>query len=73
MGLKEFRQSRYLTQEEFALEVGVHWRTVHRIESGESGLTQRTLKKIAEGFHMTPRELDIAIHAEGQTPFTLTP
>lgn len=44
--IKKFRQSRFLSQEDFAKEIGVSFTTVNRWETGKSKPTYRTKQLI---------------------------
>ncbi len=55
--LRELRLDADLTQEELALEAGLHWTYIGQIERGERNLTYRNILRLARGLRVSPAEL----------------
>ena len=57
MKLRELREDRAYSARELAELIGVHYRTILRLENGQGGTQPRTLRKLAEALGVEPREL----------------
>jgi transcriptional regulator with XRE-family HTH domain len=55
--LRAYRESRGLSQEEFAELVGVHRTYLGSVERGERNLTLKTVERVADSLHLDPRRL----------------
>ena len=55
--LREFRESRFLTQEELARSAGLTVITVSRIERGVADARFSTIRKLATALGVEPQEL----------------
>jgi transcriptional regulator with XRE-family HTH domain len=57
MKLKELREDQSYSARELAEMAGVNYRTVLRIEHGQTKVQPRTLRKLAAALGVEPREL----------------
>ena len=55
--LKELREDQAYSARELAEIAGVNYRTVLRIEGGQTNVQPRTLRKLAKALGVEPREL----------------
>ena len=55
--LRAYRQTRGLSQEAFADQLGVHRTYMGGLERGERNLTLKSLERLAEQIGVDPREL----------------
>jgi transcriptional regulator with XRE-family HTH domain len=55
--LRELRLDQALSAQDLAERAGVNYRTVLRLELGQSDAQPRTLRKLAEALGVEPREL----------------
>jgi transcriptional regulator with XRE-family HTH domain len=55
--LKELRLDRAYSAQDLANRAGVNYRTILRLEHGESEAQPRTVRKLAEALGVEPREL----------------
>jgi transcriptional regulator with XRE-family HTH domain len=55
--LRAYRESRGLSQEDFAELVGVHRTYLGGVERGERNLTLKTVERIADRLRLDPRSL----------------
>ncbi len=55
--LRRYRRERGLSQEEFAIEIGVHRTYMGGIERGERNLTLKSVERIAAAIDVDPLEL----------------
>jgi transcriptional regulator with XRE-family HTH domain len=55
--LRAYRQSRGLSQEDFAFELGVHRTYVGRMERGKENFTLQSVESLAERLGVMPLEL----------------
>ena len=55
--LRELRTERALSLRELAAASGLSHNTIWQLETGSGGAHQRTVRKLAEAFGVTPREL----------------
>ncbi len=55
--LKELRLDQALSAQDLAVRAGVNYRTILRLEHGQTGAQPRTLRKLAEALGVEPREL----------------
>lgn len=55
--LRRYRESKGLSQEDFAHELGVHRTYMGGVERGERNLTLRTVERLAESIGVAPLEL----------------
>ena len=60
--IKQLRQTKGFSQEQFAERLGIATRTLCGIEIGKNFLTSTTLEKILEVLEITPQELFIINH-----------
>ena len=60
--IKQLRQTKGFSQEQFAERLGIATRTLCGIEIGKNFLTSKTLEKILEILEITPQELFIINH-----------
>lgn len=60
--IKQLRQTKGFSQEQFAEKLGIATRTLCGIEIGKNFLTSTTLEKILEVLEITPQELFIINH-----------
>lgn len=60
--IKQLRQTKGLSQEQFAEKLGIATRTLCGIEIGKNFLTSNTLEKILEVLNITPQELFLVNH-----------
>lgn len=60
--IKQLRQTKGLSQEQFAEKLGIATRTLCGIEIGKNFLTSNTLEKILEVLDITPQELFLVNH-----------
>ena len=61
MKIREIRQGKGLTQDEFAVLAGLDRTHVYRLESGKQSVTLRTLKVIADALHVKIRDLVVDV------------
>ena len=57
MKLRELREERAYSLRELAELSGVNYRTIHRLERGDTGAQPRTIRRLAEALGVEPREL----------------
>ena len=55
--LRAYRESRGLSQEDFAELLDLHRTYVGSVERGERNLTLKTVERIADRLHLDPRRL----------------
>lgn len=55
--LRRYRESKGLSQEQFAVVVGVHRTYMGGLERGERNLTLRSLERLAAALGMSPLDL----------------
>ena len=60
--IKQLRQTKGLSQEQFAEKLGIATRTLCGIEIGKNFLTSNTFEKILEVLNITPQELFLVNH-----------
>lgn len=60
--IKQLRQTKGLSQEQFAEKLGIATRTLCGIEIGKNFLTSNTLEKILEVLNITPQDLFLVNH-----------
>ena len=55
--IRQVRQSRGLSQEEFAFITGLHRTYIVQIERAEKNITLKNIEKIAISLHLDPKDL----------------
>ncbi|WP_365909504.1 helix-turn-helix transcriptional regulator [uncultured Ruminococcus sp.] len=55
--IKELRKERNLSQEKFALSIGMDRTYYSSVETGNRNVSIENIKKIADGFHISLEEL----------------
>lgn len=55
--IRQVRQSRGLSQEEFAFITGLHRTYIGQIERAEKNITLKNIEKIAISLHLDPKDL----------------
>lgn len=55
--IREIRQNRFLSQEQFAEQLGVHRTYLGGVERGERNLTLQTVERIAAQLGVAPQDL----------------
>jgi transcriptional regulator with XRE-family HTH domain len=57
MKLRELRADRAYSARELAEIIGVHYRTILRLENNQGGAHPRTVRRLAEALGVEPKEL----------------
>jgi len=64
--LKELRLDQALSAQDLAKRAGVNYRTILRLEHGQSEAQPKTVRKLAAALGVEPRELRAAKEPEGE-------